>query len=121
MPSEQVRLRTDVVLSSVMGIHPPFGEYVRSLHGNQITKQDVAVLATAAPEEPSPYSMKPLNSMLDPSEMVLPVRCGSASVARPYPTCSSISKGTLGYPHHTYLTGLSHLLRTGLESITPSV
>ena len=73
MPSEQVRLRTDVVLSSVMGIHPPFSEYVRSLDGNEITKQDVAVLATAAPEEPSPYSMKPLNSMLDPSEMVLPV------------------------------------------------
>jgi len=73
MPSEQVRLRTDVVLSSVMGIHPPFSEYVRSLDGNKITKQDVAVLATAAPEEPSPYSMKPLNSMLDPSEMVLPV------------------------------------------------
>ncbi|MAR65846.1 MAG: hypothetical protein CL833_01210, partial [Crocinitomicaceae bacterium] len=71
MSSEQIRLRTDVVLSSNMGVKPPLIEYLSALDNNEITKQDIAALSTAVVEE-SPYTMRDLEQPIPPSEMVIP-------------------------------------------------
>lgn len=68
--SDQVKLRTDVVLSCIIGKSPPVSEYLKTLDGAEITKQDMAALAMSAPE--SPYTMRDLEGALLPSEMVLP-------------------------------------------------
>ena len=70
MTDEMVRLRTDVVLSCISGKEPPLYDYLKSLDGMRLTKQDMAALSIAAPV--SPYSMKDLGSPALPSEMVIP-------------------------------------------------
>ena len=68
--TDHVKLRTDVVLSCIMGQRPPLTEYLLSLNGNEVTKQDMAALAMANPD--TPYAMKDLESPMPPSEMVIP-------------------------------------------------
>ena len=68
--SDYVKLRTDVVLSSIMGQEPPLEKYLHALDGNEITKEDMAAMAMA--ESPPVYSMRDLGSALPPSEMVIP-------------------------------------------------
>ena len=68
--SDQVRYRTDVVLSCIIGKEPPISNYIKSLDGNEITKQDMAALAMSAPS--SPYVFRELEGSLLPSEMVIP-------------------------------------------------
>ena len=67
---DYVKLRTDVVLSSIMGLEPPIDEYIESLDGNVLAKEDMAVMAMNA--SPPIYSMRDLGSALPPSKMVIP-------------------------------------------------
>ena len=68
--SDYVKLRTDVVLSSIIGQEPPVDEYLKALDGNEVTKEDMAAMAMA--ETPPVYSMRNLGSALPPSQMVIP-------------------------------------------------
>ena len=68
--SDQVRLRTDVVLSCIIGKMPPLPEYFKAIDGMTLTKQDMAALAMANPS--SPYSFKDLEAPMAPSQMVIP-------------------------------------------------
>lgn len=70
MMNEIVRLRTETVLSCIMGKEPPVVEYLKSLDGNQLTKQDMAALSMMAPS-PS-YSFKDLAAPISPSQMIIP-------------------------------------------------
>jgi len=68
--SDYVKHRTDVVLSSIMGLEPPMDDYLKSLDGNIITKEDLAAMAMTA--NAPIYSMRDLGSALPPSQMVIP-------------------------------------------------
>ena len=68
--SDITKLRTEVVLSCIKGLEPPAIEYLESLNGSVITKQDMAALSMMS--SPPPYSMKDLGQPLPVAEMVLP-------------------------------------------------
>jgi hypothetical protein len=68
--TDHIKLRTDVVLSTIMGLDPPVAEYLKSLDGKELVKEDMAAMAMA--EEPPVYSMRDLGSPLPPSQMVIP-------------------------------------------------
>ena len=68
--SDITKLRTEVVLSCIKGLEPPAVEYLESLNGSAITKQDMAALSMMS--SPPPYSMKDLGQPLPVAEMVLP-------------------------------------------------